>query len=316
MINMKIDNEIIYLMTGLFGFLFLASVFGQILKRRSQSEKNSAVITNLNARIKAWWMMCFVFLVAMLSGGVGSFILFGILSFLALREYITLTPTKNSDHRTLFWAFFIILPFQYFYLGIKWYGMFSIFIPVYVFIFLPIRNVLSGDIDRFLERTAKIQWGLMICVYCVSHAPALLILDIPGFEGENAKLLFFLVCVAQMSDVLQYIFGKLFGKRPIAPNVSPNKTVEGLAYGMSGATILGALLWWITPFTFLQAAGFSLVITAAGFFGGLTMSAIKRDRGVKDFGAMIQGHGGVLDRIDSLCFSAPLFFHLVRYYFT
>ncbi len=314
--NVMIDQETFFLLAGLFGFLTIASIIGAILKKSVKEEKKRGVIENLNARIKAWWVMCVVFVFALMTGGIGSVVLFSLVSFIAFREYITLTPTKQSDHRTLFWAFFIILPLHYYYLGIQWYGMFSIFIPVYAFILLPIRNVIAGDCERFLERTAKIQWGLMICVYCISHAPALLTLKIPGYEGQSGKLLFFLVCVAQMSDVFQYMLGKLMGKKSISPHVSPNKTVEGFVGGVLSATLLGALLWRITPFSIWQAAVFAFLITTFGFFGDLTMSAIKRDRGVKDYGSMIQGHGGMLDRIDSLCFSAPLFFHFVRYYFT
>jgi len=173
-----------------------------------------------------------------------------------------------------------------------------------------------GDTDRFLERIAEIQWGLMVCVYCVSHAPALLMLDIPGYGGENAKLLLYLILVVELSDVLQYVWGKLFGRRPIAPTVSPNKTVEGFVGGIASATALGTALWWMTPFRPWQAAAMALVATLMGFAGGLTMSAIKRDRGVKDFGHVLAGHGGVLDRIDSLCFAGPVFFHLTRYFFT
>ena len=160
------------------------------------------------------------------------------------------------------------------------------------------------------------QWALMICVYCVSDAPALLTLEIPGFEGQNGKLLLYFVLVVQASDVLQYIWGKLFGKHKIAPTVSPNKTWEGFLGGVATATLLGTALWSATPFTLWKAAGMSLAITLMGFVGGLVMSAIKRDRGVKDYGTLIQGHGGVMDRIDSLCFSAPVFFHLTRYFFT
>jgi phosphatidate cytidylyltransferase len=156
----------------------------------------------------------------------------------------------------------------------------------------------------------------MICVYCVSHAPALLMLRIPGYEGQNGKLLFFFILVVQMSDVLQYVWGKSLGKHKIAPQVSPNKTWAGFLGGISSATLVGTLLWWATPFSPWQAAGMSLVICLMGFAGGLTMSAIKRDRGVKDFGNMIEGHGGVLDRIDSICFAAPVFFHLTRNFFT
>jgi phosphatidate cytidylyltransferase len=273
-------------------------------------------VQNLNARIRAWWMMVAVFGLAMATGGIGSIVLFALTSFLALREFITLTPTRPGDHRTLFWMFFIILPLQYYLIAIKWYGLFAILIPVYAFLFIPIRSATAGDCENFLERTAKIQWGLMICVYCVSYVPALLSLDIPGYEGQNGKLMFYFVLVAQISDVLQYVWGKTLGRHKIAPDVSPNKTWEGFVGGIASATLIGAGLWWATPFTPLQSAGMSLAITLMGFGGGLVMSAIKRDRGVKDYGNMIEGHGGVMDRIDSLCFAAPVFFHLTRFFFT
>ncbi|MCK5215309.1 MAG: phosphatidate cytidylyltransferase [Candidatus Omnitrophica bacterium] len=314
-INIAIDKDTIMLLIGIFSLLSFASLIGFILKRALKTEKQRNIVANLNSRIKAWWVMCVVFVGALLTGGIGSYVLFSLISFMALREYITLTPTKKGDHRALFWAFFVILPLNYYFLATQWYGMYVVFIPVYAFIFLPIRTVIAGDYERFLERTAKIQWGLMVCVYCISAAPALLTLSIPGYEGQNGKLLFFLVFVVQMSDVCQYIFGRLFGRRKISPNISPNKTVEGFVGGIITATLLGTSLWWITPFNIWQAAGFSLLITVIGFFGDLTMSAIKRDRGIKDYGTTIKGHGGILDRIDSLCFSAPVFFHLVRYFF-
>ena len=174
---------------------------------------------------------------------------------------------------------------------------------------------MAGDSDRFLERTAKIQWGLLVCVYFISHIPMLMAMPIPGYEGQNAKLLFFFVTVVQISDVLQYVFGKTLGKRPIAPNVSPNKTVEGFFLGVLAASGVGAALWWVTPFSPLSAFLMSLLITVMGFLGGLVMSAIKRDLGVKDWGQAIPGHGGFLDRIDSLCFAAPVFFHFTGFYF-
>ncbi len=301
---------------GIFVLLLVASTIGFILKRTLKGEKSREVIDNLNARINAWWVMIIIFFLAMATGGIGSVILFGLTSFLALREYITLTPTTRADHRVLFWAFFVITPLQYVLVAIHWYGLAIIMIPVYAYLFVPIRNVIAGDCKDFLARCAKIQWGLMVCVYFVSYAPALLMLKIPGREGQDGKLLYFLVCVAQMSDVLQYVFGKCFGRHKIAPNVSPNKTVEGFIGGVAGAVLIGTGLYWITPFNPWQAALMALVIALMGFYGGLVMSAIKRDRGVKDYGASIPGHGGIMDRIDSLCFAAPVFFHLTRYFFT
>ncbi|NOS68412.1 MAG: phosphatidate cytidylyltransferase [Verrucomicrobia bacterium] len=314
--KLKFDNEIFWLVGGVLALLLIATVIGQWLRLRVKSEGGQKTIVNLNARTKAWWFMVAVFMAAMATGGIGSVILFGLMSFLALREFITLTPTRIGDHRTLFWVFFLITPLQYYLVATNWYGLFVILIPVYAFLFVPLRSAMRGDCERFLERTAKIQWGLMVCVYCVSHAPGLLFLNIPGYEGENGKLLFYFVCIAQLSDVLQYVWGKTLGRHKIAPHVSPNKTWEGFLGGVATAVGIGAALWWATPFTPWQSAGMSLAITFMGFTGGLVMSAIKRDRGVKDYGTLIEGHGGVMDRIDSICFAAPVFYHLTRYYFT
>lgn len=301
---------------GLLAFLIVASLIGWIFSRKVASENARAVVRNLNSRIRAWWVMVAFFAAAVASGRLGSTLLFAAMSFLALREFVTLAPTRRGDHRVLLWLFFIILPVHYYFIWTNWYGLFSILIPVYASLWIPIRCAIAGETTDFLARTARLQWGLVVCVYFVSYAPALLTLHIPGFEGQNAKLLCFLVCVVQMSDVLQYAWGKTLGKHKIAPLVSPSKTVEGFVGGIVSAVLLGTALWWITPFTPWEAALMALAICLMGFSGGLVMSAIKRDRGVKDFGAMIEGHGGMLDRIDSLCFAAPLFFHLVRYYHT
>jgi phosphatidate cytidylyltransferase len=314
-VNFTADRELQLVYLGILGILLLSTVIAVLLRAARRGEPHP-VIENLLARIRSWWAMCLIFFLVQLVGTGGSLVLFTFLSFLALREYLTLISTRRADHRTLFWSFFIITPLQYFLIWTDWYGMFSILIPVYAFLFVPTRLVLAGDTDGFLSRAATIQWGLMICTYCLSYTPALLILPIPGYEDENAKLLLFLVLVDQISDVFQYVWGKLFGRRKIAPKISPNKTWEGFIGGGVCATLIGTGLWWITPFTPWEAAQLSLAIVLMGFAGGLTMSAIKRDRGVKDYGTIIGGHGGILDRVDSLCFAAPVFFHFVRYYFT
>jgi phosphatidate cytidylyltransferase len=312
---MRLDADLKLLFGAVLALLTVASIVSAILKARVRSDSGRATVANLVARVNAWWVMVAVFAAALFLGPVGTVVLYGLLSFFALREFITLAPTVRADHSTLFWSFFVVLPLQYVLVAVQWYGLFAVLIPVYAFLFVPSRSALAGDTREFLERVAKIQWGLMICVYCLSHAPALLMLELPGYEGGNAKLLLFLVIVAQISDVLQYVWGKLLGRHKIAPDVSPNKTVEGFVGGVASATAIGAALWWATPFTPTQAALFAFAICLFGFAGGLVMSAIKRDRGVKDFGVLIAGHGGILDRIDSLCFAAPLFFHLVRYFF-
>ena len=309
------DPKMVWLFGGVLCLLAISSVVGGILRSRQKPGVSRTTIDNLNARIRAWWKMCAIFAASILVGRIGSLILFGVISFLAMREYMTLVPTRRGDHRTLFWSFFVIMPLQYYLIGIQWYGLFAIMIPVLACIFIPPSIAIAGDTEHFLERASKIQFGIMVCVYSLSHAPALLLLKIPGFEGHDARLLLYLVIVDQMSDVLQYVWGKLIGKHKIAWRVSPNKTWEGFVGGVVSATALGTALWWATPFTPLQSAGMSLMICILGFNGGLVMSAIKRDIGIKDFGLLIEGHGGIIDRIDSLCFAAPIFFHLVRYYF-
>ena len=309
------DPELRRLLGGLLVLLTFASLVGAVLARVTKGEAARGVVENLNARVRAWWLMAAFFCGAVLAGRGEAVLLFAAMSFLALREFLTLTPTHRADHRTLFWVFFIITPAHYWALWRGWAGLFGILIPVYACLWLPIRNALAGETKDFLARTAKAQWALMVCVYFLSHAPALLTLPLPGGPPEGAKLLFFLVVVVQMSDVLQYVWGKTCGRRRIAPRLSPGKTWEGFAGGVATASALGAGLWWLTPFTPVAAGLLALAICVMGFFGGLVMSAIKRDRGVKDFGAMIEGHGGMLDRIDSLCFAAPLFFHLVRFFY-
>ncbi|MFO1306754.1 MAG: phosphatidate cytidylyltransferase [Burkholderiales bacterium] len=304
------------LFVGIGAVLVVASLVGWTLKTATAKGLPHPTIDNLNARIKAWWIMVLVIGLAFLFGRPGVILLFAFISFFALREFLSLTYTRSADYLALVGAFFVVLPLQYALVYIGWYGFYSIFVPVYVFLLLPILEVIAGDTKRFLERMAKIQWGLLICVYCISHVPALLTLNIPGYEDRNLLLIAFLVIVVQSSDVLQYVWGKLFGRHKIAPLVSPSKTVEGLAGGILSATALGAALWWITPFNVWQAALMSLAITVMGFFGGLVMSAIKRDRGVKDWGNLIEGHGGMLDRLDSVVFAAPIFFHLTRYWWS
>lgn len=309
-----IDQKLLILFGGVIALLIVASLVAAILKRRQQGNV-TPLVENLSKRINAWWGMVAIFALSLALGRSAIFAFYALLSFLALREFITLTPTPRGDHRTLAWIFYVILPLHYLLAWAPWYGMFLIFIPVYAFVLIPVRSALAGDTVGFLERTAKLQWGVLVCVYFLSYLPMLLYLPIPGFEGQNARLLFFVVLVTQISDVLQYVFGKLFGRTPLVPSVSPSKTREGLLYGGLAATLVGTSLWWATPFSPAAAAVMSLVLVLAGFFGGLVMSAVKRSMRAKDWGQGIPGHGGILDRVDSLLFAAPVFFHLTVYYF-
>ncbi|MEQ1505884.1 MAG: phosphatidate cytidylyltransferase [Myxococcota bacterium] len=309
-----LDRQIAPLIGVVLAVLALGSLAGFVLGRRAKTPAQRSTIANLTARVNAWWVMVGVLVGALALGRWAVIALFAAVSFLALRELVTLVPSRRADHATLAGAFFLAVPIQYGLLYTSWYGMFAIFLPVYALLAISVRVALSGDTERFLHRVAAIQYTLMIGVYCTSHAPALLLLEIPGYHGQSWKLLVFLVFVVQMSDVLQYVWGKLLGRRKIAPKLSPSKTVEGFVGGVASATALGGGLWWITPFGPAEATAYALAITLAGFCGGLVMSAIKRDAGVKDYGNLIAGHGGMMDRVDSMAFAAPLFFHLVRYF--
>jgi phosphatidate cytidylyltransferase len=313
--SLQSHHETWLLFGGVFGVLVSASLVTALLRWRVAGGRPHTVIDNLAMRVNAWWWMVGVLGLVFAMGYTAIIVFFGLLSFFALREFVTITTTRRGDHRAIVAAFFFFLPCQYVLIYIDWYGLFSIFIPVYAFLILPILSALSSETTRFLERCAGVQWAIMICVFCLSHVPALMTLHIPGFEGRNLLLIAFLVIVVQGSDVLQYVWGKLLGKRKIAPLLSPSKTVEGFIGGVASATALGAALWWITPYGAPWKAGLvALVIALMGFLGGLVMSAIKRDRGIKDWGHMIQGHGGMLDRLDSVVFAAPIFFHITRYW--
>ena len=263
-----------------------------------------------------WGGAC-LFWAAWVSGPLGATLLFGVLSFLALREFITLMHTRRADHRGLILAFFIILPLQYTLTGLRQFDLFSVLIPVYAFLAIPVVSALADDPARFLERNAKIQWGIMVCVYGLSHAPALLLLDFPGFRGRGAFLLFFLVMVVSCGQLAQLVASRRLRRRPVARRISRSFSMRAWWIGTLTAALVGALLYWITPFKVGQALVMAFIAAGAGSFGTLVMKALKRDAGVRYWGnrSSITGAVGLLDRIAVLCFAAPVFFHSVRWYF-
>ncbi|OGX11048.1 MAG: phosphatidate cytidylyltransferase [Omnitrophica bacterium RIFOXYB12_FULL_50_7] len=290
-------------------------VFATILVASLQKIKPGAIWTEVGQRIKSWWMMVAVFLAAIALNRTVSIIFFACLSFWALKEYVTILDTRRADHRALFWAF-LTIPIQYYWVGIQWYGMFIIFIPVYMFLFLPMRLVMAQAPAGFLSSSSKVQWGLMAFVFGLSHMAYLLVMPhVPGSSANGQSLLFFLVLLTELNDIFQYIWGKTLGKRKILPTISPKKTWEGFLGGLWTTLVIGLVFRFLTPFDAPAAIGMAFVIAVAGFSGDVVMSAVKRDAGVKDFGALIPGHGGMLDRVDSLCYTAPLFFHIVRYFY-
>ncbi|SJM95793.1 phosphatidate cytidylyltransferase [Crenothrix polyspora] len=264
----------------------------------------------LRQRVKTWWLIVAVFAVAVLFNRTVSVIVLGFISFLAFKEYLSLIPTRRADHRVLFWAY-LAIPAQFYWVWMGWYGLFIVFIPVYMFLFLPMRMILIGQTQGFLQAIGSLHWGLMVTVFSLSHMAFMLALPPENNPaGGVMGLLIYLVFLTEINDVAQYLWGKSLGKRKIVPTVSPNKTVAGFLGGVASTTLLAAVLApWLTPLTGLEALGAGILIGAAGFVGDVTISALKRDLGVKDSGSLLPGHGGLLDRLDSLTYTAPLFFH-------
>ncbi|ENB0918020.1 phosphatidate cytidylyltransferase [Escherichia coli] len=267
----------------------------------------------LTLRIRTWWAIIVLFSFALLSPSWLALTFFALVSFMALKEFLTLVPSRQSDRMPLLWMF-IAIPLNYWLIGIGWYGMFVVFIPVYVFLFLPARMVIAGDTQGFLRTVSQLHWSLMTTVFAFSHVAFLLVLPADGMQ-TSALLVLFLVGLTEFNDIAQYLWGKSLGRIKVIPKVSPNKTLEGLLGGVAttalAATVLGPLL---TPLSWPMALLAGVIIGVTGFCGDVVMSAIKRDIGVKDSGTLLPGHGGILDRLDSLIFTAPVFFHFVRYF--
>lgn len=301
-----------FVFLGIFAVLILATLIGNLLRKY---RPNSTTVEDFGSRVSTWWVMMVILLLAFGFGDIGATFLFFLISFAALREFMTLIYRRRSDHNAIAACFYILLPLQYYFVLTNWYGMFAALIPVYAFLILPIIAAFSGDTNGLFERTAKIQWGAMVTIFCLSHVPALMTLEVINFQDQNILLLIFMILVVQVNDVLQYILGKLFrSSRPIMPALSPDKTIVGTIGGISCASLLAASLYWLTPFTPLQAALIGFIISLMGFFGSMVMTGIKHSYGVQNWGRMMYRHGGMLDRVDSICFAAPVFFHLVRYY--
>jgi len=313
--NLSADEQVGLLFLILFGALLLATTAAAIYALRHGLDSDSR--ERLTRDLRSLWLGTMLFWLAWVSGPVGATLLFGTISFLALREFITLLHTRRSDHRSLILAFFIVLPLQYVIVGGRWFDLFSVFIPVYTFLAIPVTSALAGDPERFLERNAKIQWGIMVCVYGLSHAPALLLLEFPYMKGRGAFLLFFLVVVAASAQIVQEIASRRLRRRPVARQISRSFSLRAWALGTLAGALIGALLYWITPFKAGQAFAIGFIAAGCGTLGELVMKALKRDAGVHYWGnrSSVTGAVGLLDRVAPLCFAAPVFFHSVRWYF-
>lgn len=289
---------------GIYVLLVVTSITVRLLPRFDNE---------LLLRMRSWWLIVIGLSIGLLSNRAGMTVLWGFVSFLALKEYLSMIPTRRVDRRVLLFMY-LAIPVQYLFVYHQNYGMFIILVPVYMLLVLPMNMVLIGQTKGFLNAIGTLQWGLMVTVFCVGHLAYLLVL--PPELGTGMGLLLFVLIITQLNDVSQYVWGKSFGKRKVLPTVSPNKSVEGLLGGVLTTALLSLVLSrFLTPMSWWLALAVGVILSVAGFLGDVTISAVKRDLGIKDSSQLIPGHGGILDRIDSLTYTAPLFFHIMRYVF-
>jgi phosphatidate cytidylyltransferase len=325
--NLTANQQVGALFIIVFGVLLLASVGAFLLSLRNYEDEAKALrrhhdLRNFEGVLSTSWMMALVFWLGWVSGTSVALVLFAFVSFFCLREFLTLSPTKRGDHRSLILAFFAILPMQYWLVATERFELFTVFIPVYVFLLIPVASALANDSERFLERNAKLQWGIMVCIYGLSHVPALLLLHFPKYNNKNSFLVFFLVIVVQVSQLVQHLVSRIWRREPFVPNISQSFNWVSALIGIAVGSVLGGALAGITPFKPGQAFVMAFVACVAGSMGHLVMKALKRDRGIPiwrsergNMRAGVTGAGGLLDRVDALCFAAPVFFHFVKWYF-
>ena len=314
------DQQVRLLFVIVFGLLLMVSVAALVLslKDRQEDDLRTQNLKEFTGLLKTSWVMVGVFWIAWTLGETFATVLFGLVAFFALREFITLSPTRQGDHRSLVLAFFVVLPLQFALVIQQRFNLVTVFIPVYVFLAIPVVSALANDPYRFLERTAKLQWGIMVCVYGMSHVPALLLLKFPDYQGKNAFLVFFLVFVVQSCMVVQHLVSRQLDRKPSAPRVSQSFNWTNWLIAVVVGSLVGGLMAGLTPFKPAQAVAMGLIACVAGSMGHLVMKALKRDRGITNWGRegrSTTGASGLLDRVDALCFAAPIFFHSVRWYF-
>lgn len=306
-VNIPLHSQ--YAMFSVVVLLVVATMIPLLLQIKSPNKD----FTELQERIQSWWWMIGILFGILIAPITVSVIFFAMLSFLALKEFFSIVPTRQTDRRVLLWAY-LAIPIQYYWVATAWYGMFLIFIPIYVFLLLPTRAVFIGDTKGFIRSLGTIHWGVMLSVLCISHIAYLLVLPIKNEQAGGVGLVLFLLFITQFNDVCQYTWGKMLGKHKIIPKVSPNKTWEGFIGGVASVTIIAGLIApYLTPLSMLEGLFAGALIAISGFVGDVVISSMKRDLSIKDSGTLIPGHGGLLDRIDSLLYTAPLFFHFLYY---
>jgi phosphatidate cytidylyltransferase len=307
-----IPANVVYATAGIYAVLILATLVVWLLQRKTPGDR----YLELDQRTRSWWWMIGAFTLAVLLNRTVAIVFLGFISFLALKEYLSLIPTRRIDRGVLFFAY-LAIPIQYYWTATDWYGMFIVFIPVWMFLLFAALMTLKGETQGYLRAVGTLSWGVMLTVFALTHMAFLLVAgDHANPVAGGVGLLFFLVILTQFNDVTQYCWGKLLGRHKVTPKVSPKKTWEGLIGGVATTIGVAALIGpYLTLMDPLWSAIAGSVIGVAGFLGDVNMSAVKRDLGVKDASGLIPGHGGILDRVDSLTYAAPAFAHFFRYLF-
>ena len=292
--------------------IFSILIFSSVIFAFWRKLKPGDLIDEMIVRLRSWWVICLIFLYAALSGTLATCIGLCILSFLALRELYTHLRLRRSDRIALL-VCYLCIPFQYYFAYMGWYNLFMSFLPVFMFITVPFFLVLSGDTKDIVRSMGIMPSSLMLGIFGISHMAMLVCHPEMNEDPAVGKgLLLFLIFLTQINDVMQFTFGKIFGNHKILPTVSPNKTWEGFIGGLAGTSVVGYYMGFLTPLEeWWHLVLLSFSVALFGFIGDAIVSAIKRDFGVKDMGDAIPGHGGYLDRIDSLTTSASPFFHIV-----
>ena len=306
--SLLLEREIALVIGLIFGLLVLATTLFWILGKAWPQVDTS----ELKLRTRSWWAMAVIFVMATVLHPVITFVSLALLSFVALRELASISRNvRDADRSVLIWCF-LSIPIQYYFAYIGHYGLFLIFIPVVMYIWIPFMLVVKGETEDISRSMSVLPSQLMFAVFGISHLAFLVSLPgTSGFELGGRSLLLFIVFVTELNDVLQFTWGKLLGRYLIVPRVSPGKTWEGLIGGVITTMVVGYFLRFLTPFSETEVLITCGLIAVTGFIGDVIVSAIKRDIGVKDTGKAIPGHGGILDRIDSLAPTGPVFFHIV-----
>lgn len=304
-----IPKEILYILAIIFGVLTICSTCFWLLSKGKKSD----LFTELITRTKSWWYMALGIAIIITAPSIVGTVIMAYVSFVALREVLSIGKFREADRAALFAAYFSI-PIQYFLAYKMYYHQFLYFIPLIMYMGLAIILMLTGKTSKIGRSMSLIPSVLLMTVYMPSHIVLLFNMDFASFSAGPGGLIIFLIMLTEFNDVFQFAWGKLLGKRKILPSISPSKTWEGFIGGILTTAILAFLIRFLTPLSGTQALITGFVLGIMGFVGDTLISAIKRDLELKDTDDLIPGHGGAMDRLDSIIITAPVFYHLLRFF--